>query len=86
MCIILFAINSHPDYPFVVAANRDEFYARPTKKLIGGAITPMFLVLAIKRMFLVYRAQRLAYLKKVNSQLLQIFERLVKKSRLTNSR
>ena len=33
MCIILFAINSHPDYPFVVAANRDEFYARPTKKI-----------------------------------------------------
>ena len=27
MCIILFAINSHPDYPFVVAAHRDEFYA-----------------------------------------------------------
>jgi uncharacterized protein with NRDE domain len=33
MCLILFAINSHPDYPFVVAANRDEFYARPTKKI-----------------------------------------------------
>lgn len=30
MCLILFAWNSHPDYSLVVAANRDEFYARPT--------------------------------------------------------
>ena len=32
MCLILFAINSHPEYKLVVAANRDEFYERPTKK------------------------------------------------------
>lgn len=31
MCLILFAIEQHPDYPFVVIANRDEFYARPTR-------------------------------------------------------
>ena len=31
MCLILFAWNSHPEYSLVVAANRDEFYARPTK-------------------------------------------------------
>ena len=31
MCLILFAHNSHPKYPFVVAANRDEFYQRPTR-------------------------------------------------------
>jgi len=31
MCLILFAIDQHDDYPFVVIANRDEFYARPTK-------------------------------------------------------
>jgi len=31
MCLILFAWKSHPDYPLVVAANRDEFYERDTK-------------------------------------------------------
>lgn len=30
MCLILVAWQSHPDYPLVVAANRDEFFARPT--------------------------------------------------------
>lgn len=30
MCIILFAYNCHPRYQLVVAANRDEFYQRPT--------------------------------------------------------
>jgi uncharacterized protein with NRDE domain len=30
MCLILFAWKSHPDYPLVVAANRDEFYERST--------------------------------------------------------
>ena len=28
MCLILLAWQSHPDYPLVVAANRDEFYSR----------------------------------------------------------
>ena len=31
MCLILFAYRQHPDYPLVVAANRDEFYARPAE-------------------------------------------------------
>ncbi len=31
MCLILFAIQQHSDYPFVVIANRDEFYARATR-------------------------------------------------------
>lgn len=31
MCLILFAHNVHPKYKLIVAANRDEFYARPTK-------------------------------------------------------
>ncbi len=30
MCLILFAHNAHPRYRFILAANRDEFYARPT--------------------------------------------------------
>lgn len=30
MCLILLAWRSHPDYPLVVAANRDEFFVRPT--------------------------------------------------------
>lgn len=33
MCLILVAWQSHPDYPLVVAANRDEFHARPTAAL-----------------------------------------------------
>jgi uncharacterized protein with NRDE domain len=31
MCLILFAYRQHVDYPFVVIANRDEYYARPTR-------------------------------------------------------
>jgi len=30
MCLILFSINTHPHLPLIVAANRDEFYRRPT--------------------------------------------------------
>jgi uncharacterized protein with NRDE domain len=29
MCLVLFAFDPQSDYPLVVAANRDEFYARP---------------------------------------------------------
>jgi uncharacterized protein with NRDE domain len=31
MCLILFAFQQDPDYPLIVAANRDEFYRRPTQ-------------------------------------------------------
>jgi uncharacterized protein with NRDE domain len=31
MCLILIAWRVHPTYPLVVAANRDEFFARPTE-------------------------------------------------------
>ena len=30
MCLILFAHRAHPAYPLVVAANRDEWFTRPT--------------------------------------------------------
>jgi uncharacterized protein with NRDE domain len=45
MCLILFAWQMHADYPLVLAANRDEFYRRPTlplapwqdaQEIIGG--------------------------------------------------
>lgn len=31
MCLILFAYQHHSDYPLIIAANRDEFFDRPTK-------------------------------------------------------
>lgn len=30
MCLIVFAWQTHPRYPLVLVANRDEFYGRPT--------------------------------------------------------
>lgn len=30
MCLIAFAWQAHAEYPLIVAANRDEFFARPT--------------------------------------------------------
>jgi uncharacterized protein with NRDE domain len=32
MCLIVFAWQTHPDYPLIVLANRDEFHARPTRQ------------------------------------------------------
>lgn len=31
MCILFFAIESHPHYPLIICANRDEFHHRPTQ-------------------------------------------------------
>ena len=45
MCILFIAVNQHPKYPLIIAANRDEFHQRPTqssrfwlehKNLLGG--------------------------------------------------
>lgn len=33
MCLISIAIDVHPVYPLIIAANRDEFYTRPTGPL-----------------------------------------------------
>ena len=33
MCLIAFAIGQNPRFPLVVAANRDEFFARPSAPL-----------------------------------------------------
>jgi len=32
MCLILVASRVHPDYPLIVAANRDEYHARPAQR------------------------------------------------------
>ena len=31
MCLLLFSFNKHPDYPVILAANRDEFFERPSE-------------------------------------------------------
>ncbi|MDT0594359.1 NRDE family protein [Glaciecola petra] len=31
MCILFIAVNQHPKYPLIIAANRDEFHKRPTQ-------------------------------------------------------
>lgn len=31
MCLIAFAYKTHPDFPIIIIANRDEFYERPTE-------------------------------------------------------
>jgi uncharacterized protein with NRDE domain len=45
VCLILLAVDAHPQYPLIVAANRDEFFARPSapagpwtdaEQVIGG--------------------------------------------------
>ena len=33
MCLAIIAMNVHPDWPLIVAANRDEFHARPTQAM-----------------------------------------------------
>ncbi len=32
MCLILIAHGAHPEFPLVIAANRDEYYQRPTAR------------------------------------------------------
>lgn len=43
MCLILLAVDSHPQFSLVVAANRDEFYARPTRPLQPWPEAPQLL-------------------------------------------
>ncbi|MBL3557178.1 MULTISPECIES: NRDE family protein [Marinobacter] len=33
MCLIVFSLRQHSDFPLVVAANRDEFFRRPTASM-----------------------------------------------------
>ena len=32
MCLLVIAVEQHPDFPLIVAANRDEFHDRPTRE------------------------------------------------------
>jgi len=42
MCLILFLYDTHPDYRLILAANRDEFYDRPTDPLFhSGMMHPL---------------------------------------------
>ncbi|MFG6469103.1 NRDE family protein [Roseateles sp. BYS87W] len=40
MCLAAFAIHAHPRFPVVIAANRDEFFARPAAPLDWWADAP----------------------------------------------
>lgn len=41
MCLILFAYRQHADYPLILIANRDEYYARPTRDAHWWDETPV---------------------------------------------
>lgn len=43
MCLVLIALDSHPDYSLILAANRDEFYDRPTAPAAFWADAPSVL-------------------------------------------
>lgn len=40
MCLAAFALNAHPRYPLVIAANRDEFFARAAAPMAWWADRP----------------------------------------------
>ena len=42
MCLIFLAINQHPDWPLIIAGNRDEFHARPTRALQAWPEAPEY--------------------------------------------
>lgn len=42
MCLILFAYRQHADYPLILIANRDEYYARPTRDAHWWDDAPLF--------------------------------------------
>lgn len=46
MCLAVIALDAHPDYALVVAANRDEFHARAATAAAWGADPPWHDVLA----------------------------------------
>lgn len=43
MCLLLFSYNHHPSYRLILAANRDEYYRRPTKAAAFWPTSPPIL-------------------------------------------
>lgn len=43
MCLIVLSFKQHADFPLIIAANRDEFYARPTAPLAWWVDNPAIL-------------------------------------------
>ncbi|KAF0217903.1 MAG: hypothetical protein FD174_3166 [Geobacteraceae bacterium] len=43
MCLILLSYDAHPDYRLILAANRDEFFARPTAQASFWGEAPQLL-------------------------------------------
>jgi uncharacterized protein with NRDE domain len=43
MCLLVFALKAHPSYKLILAANRDEFYERPTAPAEFWDDTPQLL-------------------------------------------
>jgi len=39
MCLIVLAWRARPDFPLIVAANRDEFHARPAERAFDAGGT-----------------------------------------------
>lgn len=40
MCLLAFSYKQHPNYPFILVANRDEFFQRPTTALAAWQDSP----------------------------------------------
>lgn len=51
MCLILFSYKKHPRYRLIVAANRDEFYNRPSRQLSFWSENPDILAGRDERSF-----------------------------------
>ena len=49
MCLILIGYRIREDHPLVIAANRDEFFERPTKQAHFGTIILTSLQVGMKR-------------------------------------
>ncbi len=43
MCIVFLAIEQHPDYPLIIAANRDEYHERPSRSMQYWGKNPQIL-------------------------------------------
>jgi len=46
MCLAIVALDAHPAFALVIAANRDEFHARPAAPAAWGAAPPFHRILA----------------------------------------